>query len=132
MIWLYPFHCDVTGGIWDAVTDASFSLPPLSVSDRPACNRTAAAFLGYRVPTGNGGQVVVTGHPQGDELRSSKLRSQQVLLGRELSELSLEWDWQSDLVLGNVLYRRLDKQVGENLSRTEYSLKNTQKDEWLW
>ena len=37
------------------------------VSDRPTCNRTAAASWGDRVPTGNGVRLVmVTGHPQGD------------------------------------------------------------------
>ena len=49
------------------MTDASFSLPLLSVLARPTRGRTAAASLGDRVPSGNGVRsVMATGHPQGD------------------------------------------------------------------
>lgn len=34
----------------------------------------------------------------------------------------------SDVALGSILDLKLDRQVGENVSRTRFNMKNTQKD----
>lgn len=60
--------------------------------------------------------------------RQTKVKQAEVSTGLVGKRAGMRLTGKSDVALGSILDLKLDRQVGENLSRTRFSMKNTQKD----
>lgn len=60
--------------------------------------------------------------------RQTKVKQAEVSTGLVGKRAGMRLTGKSDVALGSILDLKLDRQVGENISRTGFSMKNTQKD----
>lgn len=60
--------------------------------------------------------------------RQTKVKQAEVSTGLVGKRAGMRPTGKSDVALGSILDLKLDRQVGENISRTGFSMKNTQKD----
>lgn len=60
--------------------------------------------------------------------RQTKVKQAEVSTGLLGKRVRMRLTGKSDVALGSILGLKLDRQVGENISRTRFSMKNPQKD----